>query len=112
MHGAIYLNGQTMCEDCGAKQATFGLPDGPKRRWCSGCGKGHGAVARDVAYLARSSGQTVEALAQKTKKIKTEATQATLTEEAKGPDEAKATALDIAEARQLIEAAVKREPNE
>ena len=37
--------GHRMCEGCGAKQACFGTPTERKRRWCSGCGKEHGAVS-------------------------------------------------------------------
>ena len=34
-----------MCEDCGVKQPSFGLPPELTKRWCSGCAKGHtGAV--------------------------------------------------------------------
>ena len=32
------------CEDCGKVRATFGLPGERSKRWCAGCGKGHGAV--------------------------------------------------------------------
>ena len=31
------------CEDCGQKQAIFGLPSDGVKRWCSGCGKPRGA---------------------------------------------------------------------
>ena len=31
------------CEDCGLKQANFGLPNEKKKRWCAPCGKPHGA---------------------------------------------------------------------
>ena len=35
------------CEDCELKVPSFGLPAEGKRRWCSGCAKGHaGAVRR------------------------------------------------------------------
>eukprot|EP01046_Picozoa_sp_COSAG06_P071222 COSAG06_NODE_20280_length_802_cov_0.665718_1_plen_226_part_10 len=37
--------GHRMCEGCGAKQASFGTPTERKRRWCSGCGKSHGAIS-------------------------------------------------------------------
>ena len=29
------------CEDCGLKQANFGLPNEKKKRWCAPCGKKH-----------------------------------------------------------------------
>ena len=32
------------CEDCGLVRATFGLAGERSKRWCGGCGKGHGAV--------------------------------------------------------------------
>ena len=32
---------QKMCEDCGLKQPSYGLPSDGKKRWCAGCGKGH-----------------------------------------------------------------------
>ena len=34
-----------MCEGCGLKHPSYGLPAERKARWCSGCAKGHaGAV--------------------------------------------------------------------
>ena len=41
--GAIDLNSK-LCEDCGDKQASFGLPTDRKRRWCGPCGKKQGAI--------------------------------------------------------------------
>ena len=37
-------NPYKMCEDCGGKQANFGLPADRKKRWCGRCGKKHGAI--------------------------------------------------------------------
>ena len=36
--------GHRMCEDCGGKQPSFGLPTDRKKRWCGRCGKKHGAI--------------------------------------------------------------------
>ena len=50
-----------MCEDCGLKQPSLGLPSDPKKkRWCSGCAKVSTsslfiistAIASDSAHLA------------------------------------------------------------
>ena len=39
------LQKQKMCEGCGLPVPHFGLASEGKRRWCSGCAKGHaGAV--------------------------------------------------------------------
>ena len=37
-----------MCEGCGLKHPTFGVPaEGGRKRWCGGCAKGHaGAVGQ------------------------------------------------------------------
>ena len=34
----------SMCEDCGAKRASYGAKGSKTKRWCSGCGAKHGAV--------------------------------------------------------------------
>jgi hypothetical protein len=33
-----------MCEGCGLKQPSFGLPADGKKRWCSDCSKAHAGV--------------------------------------------------------------------
>ena len=33
-----------MCEDCGKKQASFGMADDRKKRWCGSCGKTKNAI--------------------------------------------------------------------
>jgi hypothetical protein len=35
---------EKMCEGCGAKSANFSMPTERQKRWCSGCGKAHGAI--------------------------------------------------------------------
>ena len=40
--GAVNVNLQKKCEDCGVKEPRFRLPsDGNRPRWCYGCAKGH-----------------------------------------------------------------------
>ena len=47
--------GRPMCEGCGLKQPTFGVPaEGGRKRWCGGCAKGHaGAVNGGVGQKVR-----------------------------------------------------------
>ena len=40
-----------MCEDCGGKEAHYGLQDTRKWQWCSACAKKHGGV-----YLGQREG--------------------------------------------------------
>ena len=44
-----------MCEDCGLKQPSFVLPAEGKRRWCSGCTKGHAGVVKNTNLNKRKS---------------------------------------------------------
>ena len=47
LHRAKYLQKQKMCEDCGLKRPSYGLPsEGRRHRWCARCGKGHVAAQR------------------------------------------------------------------
>eukprot|EP01051_Picozoa_sp_SAG22_P016417 SAG22_NODE_2315_length_2729_cov_75.033080_3_plen_44_part_00 len=38
------LQQQKMCEDCGLKMPTYGLPAEGKKRWCVGCSKQKGGA--------------------------------------------------------------------
>ena len=63
MHGSVIVDGKLehakpalgvagktkKCEDCHLKAASFALPAG-KRRWCSGCAKGHVGAAGSKTY--------------------------------------------------------------
>ena len=45
------------CEGCGLKQPMFGLPgEGKKRRWCSGCAKGHAGAVDVVSKKCEGCG--------------------------------------------------------
>jgi hypothetical protein len=50
-----------MCEDCGQKHASFGLPratwTGKKKRWCGSCAKGHEGAVTSFAVMCEDCGQ-------------------------------------------------------
>jgi hypothetical protein len=46
-----------MCEGCGLKQCSFGLPAEKKKRWCSGCAKGHEGAVNLHSKLCEGCGQ-------------------------------------------------------
>ena len=62
---------QKMCEGCGIKQASFGLPDAErKRRWCAGCSQAHRGVVNlpnKVARMLKKAQKNDHVVAQKTK---------------------------------------------
>ena len=43
------------CEDCQLKQPSFGLPAEGKKRWCSGCAKGHAGAVDVETRSARAA---------------------------------------------------------
>ena len=48
-------SGCKLCENCGIKAASFGLPgEGKKRQWCGGCANGQ-AGAVNMTTAARST---------------------------------------------------------
>eukprot|EP01045_Picozoa_sp_COSAG04_P029320 COSAG04_NODE_4787_length_1894_cov_1.621170_2_plen_74_part_00 len=42
-----------MCQDCKAKQASYGSAEDKKRLWCADCGKKHGGAV-DLPALAKA----------------------------------------------------------
>eukprot|EP01046_Picozoa_sp_COSAG06_P052466 COSAG06_NODE_8817_length_2064_cov_1.856489_1_plen_278_part_10 len=51
----IHSQKAAMCEDCGQKHASFGLPratwTGKKKRWCGSCAKGHEGAVMNFAVM-------------------------------------------------------------
>jgi hypothetical protein len=45
-----------MCEDCGLKQPSLGLPDDEAMRWCSGCAKAHSGAQSKLKHLCEDCG--------------------------------------------------------
>ena len=53
-----------MCEGCGLKQPTFGLPaEGRKARWCAGCAAAEGKGAVSLSLREGKEGQSAQAVA-------------------------------------------------